>query len=279
MIKPHGHILIACKARNAGARELADEMAAWLAQRELTVRIAEAGASFRVDEQPDLVIIAGGDGTILGVARHFAGTATPLLGINFGRVGFLTAVAATDWQMGLELALAGQLENRSCLALAWRRMRDGIAVNEGVAINDVVVGRGCLARLATLDLAVNGEKLGALRCDGLVIASPLGSSGYFVSAGGAVLHPSLDAIGIAGICPFMTEFAPLILPADFAASITVDAESGDSFLTIDGQLGHELARRDEVVVKGLPGAIHLLGTDSGYFRRLGPRETRNNSER
>ncbi|MBD5553241.1 MAG: NAD(+)/NADH kinase [Desulfovibrio sp.] len=254
-------------------------MAAWLGQRKMAVRIAEAGASFRVDEQPDLVIIAGGDGTILGVARHFAGTAIPLLGINCGRVGFLTAAAAADWQTGLELALKGQLANRSCLALAWLRMRDGAIINEGIAINDVVVARGSLARLATLNLAVNGEELGSLRCDGLIISSPLGSSGYFASAGGAVLHPDLAAFGIAAICPFRTEFAPLILPGDFAACITVNAESGDSFLTIDGQLGHELARREEVVVKGLPGAIHLLGTDTGYFRRLRPRATRNNSER
>lgn len=263
--------LVVCKAGHAKARALGHEVLAWLEARGLGARLCEAGAgtcgAYAAMGRPSrCVIVLGGDGTILGVARHFAFSGVPLFGINFGRVGFLTSADPANWHERLESALAPGAPVRSCLALRWQVLRSGSMVTEGVAINDVVVGRGALARLVGLRVALDGCRMGILRCDGLVCCSPVGSSGYSASAGGPILHPGMDAMGLTPICSCPGSVSPLVLPGRVVCRVGVAAPA-EAWLTLDGQDGQMLEGGDEVVVSGAPDGVRFLGAVR-FFERL-----------
>ncbi|MBD5417575.1 MAG: NAD(+)/NADH kinase [Desulfovibrio sp.] len=269
-------VLVVFKARHAKARALGREVVAWLEARGLVARLCESGGA-RCEAGADLaddrlprpgrcVIVLGGDGTILGVARHFAFSGIPLFGINFGRVGFLTTADPANWQERLEMALAPGTPAHSCLALRWEVMRDGRQFSTGVAVNDVVVGRGALARLMGLGVTVDGRPMGVLRCDGLVCSSPVGSSGYSASAGGPIIFPGMDAIGLTPICPCAGGVAPLMLPGATVCRVSVGAAT-EAWLTVDGQEGLLLQGGDEVLVSGAPDGVRFLG-GVRFFEKL-----------
>ncbi len=265
-------VLVVCKARHARAHALGREVLAWLAGRGLDARLCEAGAecasaeSADVARPPRCVIVLGGDGTILGVARRFAFSGVPLFGINFGRVGFLTNAEPCNWRQRLETALAPETPGRSCLALRWRILRSDRTLAEGVAVNDVVVGRGALARLTGIHVVLDGCDMGILRCDGLLCCTPVGSSGYSASAGGPILHPGMDAVGLTPICPYPGSASPLVLPGGVVCRLGV-AASTEAWLTVDGQEGQMLEGGDEVVLSGVPDGVRFLG-GARFFERL-----------
>lgn len=260
-------VLVIYKQDHQNAQELAEEISLWLEQTGVTANIYEAGSPLP-SQPPPLVIVLGGDGTILGVARKIAGSGGAILGINFGRVGFLTAATPDNWESTLASALSGKLHNRDCLALRWRILRGGMEVKRGIAINDVVVARGCLARLTSISLAINGHKLGVTRSDGIIISSPLGSSGYAASAGAPVIYPDLEVTTLTPICAFMPAVCPLVLPGTAEFQLTVLDFSGDCYLTIDGQEGERLEKRDQVIITGWPRAVNFLGEEATFFSRL-----------
>lgn len=261
-------VLVVSKARHEQARTLGLEVLAWLEAHGLAAWLCEAGAAAEsVLPRPRLcVIVLGGDGTILGVARRFAFSGIPIFGINFGRVGFLTNAEPANWQERLETALAPETPVRSSVALRWQVLREGRLLTEGVAINDVVVGRGALARLVGLSISLEGCAMGVLRCDGLVCCSPVGSSGYSASAGGPILHPAMDAIGLTPICPCTASVAPLVLPGSLACRVAL-AASAEAWLTVDGQEGQALQGGDVVLVTGAPDGVRFLG-GMRFFERL-----------
>lgn len=264
-------VLVVCKARHAKARALGHEVLAWFAARGLGACLCEAGAGGMgtgggTARPARCVVILGGDGTILGVARRFAFSGVPLFGINFGRVGFLTSADPANWRQRLERAIAPDAPVRSCLALRWQVLRQGGIVTEGVAINDVVVGRGALARLVGLRVALDGCGMGILRCDGLVCCTPVGSSGYSASAGGPILHPGMDAIGLTPICRCPGPVSPLVLPGRVDCRVGIGA-AAEAWLTVDGQEGQALAGGDEVVVTGERDGVRFLG-GVRFFERL-----------
>lgn len=265
------NVLIIYKQNHPEARALASHIEAWLQELSLACSTSEAGETYDLPKEHGLVIALGGDGTILGIARKLAGCSTPILGINFGRVGYLTTVDAIDWRNGLELALAGKLRERACLMLRWALLRNRERIARGIAANDVVVSRGCLARLTDIHIKINGTSMGNLRSDGVIITSPLGSAGYSVSAGGPVLHPELEAIGLTPICPFTPAVAPLVLPGTTCFDLAALESSGDCYLTIDGQEGQEILKNDVVEVSGWPKAVRFLGDDACFYSRLGNR--------
>lgn len=265
-------VLVVCKARHAEARALGREVLVWLANRGLDARLCEAGAEGASAALADMgrpsrcVIVLGGDGTILGVARRFAFSGVPLFGINFGRVGFLTNADPGNWRERLATALAPETPGRSCLALRWRIFRSGRLLAEGVAVNDVVVGRGALARLTGIHVALDGCDMGILRCDGLLCCTPVGSSGYSDSAGGPILHPCMDAVGLTPICPYPGSASPLVLPGGVVCRLGI-AASTEAWLTVDGQEGQMLRGGDEVAVSGMPDGVRFLG-GARFFERL-----------
>lgn len=262
-------VVVIHKAGNDHAARLSEAIRSWLQARDLACAFLPSETGQPIPGSPRLVVVLGGDGTIIGVARKLVGSSSVILGINFGAVGFLAPFEPEEWQTALAKALAGELEIQTCLTLEWRILRKGQQLASGCAINDVVVGRGSLARLVNLDLSINGEVACNLRSDGLILASPPGSPGYAASAGGPILHPQMQAIELAPICPYGACLAPLVLPGDARVEATIAPANGDCFLTIDGQLGDALLPGDTVLATGRPNSIRFLNDWKRFFTKLG----------
>lgn len=224
----------------------------------------------------DAVLVLGGDGTLIGAARRLGGIRTPLVGMNFGRVGFLAEVPAPrigDWETPLTSLIAGHWFPEAHLTLNWsilRRTDSGWERREhGIAINDVVTAHGVVARAVSLDLTIDGIHLSSLRCDGLIVSTPLGSTAYTASAGGPLTIPSMNAQIVTPICPFAGGFPPLALPA--ASCIRIEAGRPDDqvLLSVDGQENLPLQFGDMLEIQGQPDQLHILVSDRNwYLRRL-----------
>lgn len=281
MRTPISRLLLIIKEHHAKARKIGQAMDLWLRARGVeTIRLSsrQDGASMaKAGHGADAAVVLGGDGAILGAARALADLGVPLLGVNFGRVGFLTEVPADDWQSWLEALFAGEFHEECHTALAWRVLRPDAgseprSIASGWAINDVVAARGQVARAVSLDLTVDGVSLSRLRCDGLILSTPLGATAYSASSGGPLAFPTLDAHIITAISPFAGAFPPLVLPAATPVTLTASGDNDEVHLTVDGQESLSLRRGDIVEVHGVAGRTPLLVRDPHwYLRRLGQR--------
>ncbi len=264
-------ILLVTKTRHAAAESTAVAVARWLEARGVaSTTVSAAGPAPELADRAraaDAVLILGGDGTFVGVGRKLAGIDVPLLGINFGQVGFLTELSADDWRSGLERLLAGKMIARTCVLLAWELLRDGAIIAEGHAANDVVVGRGAIARVLPVHVFVDDEDMGLVRSDGVIVSTPLGSSGYALSAHGPLVHPDVRALTLTPISPFFKSFPPMTLPVE--ARIRLETAAPDGSLTVDGQEGLPLCAGDVVRVQSLEAGLRVLSRTTGtYYRRL-----------
>lgn len=257
------------------ARALGDEIVAWLAGRRIAATLCEHNVCGGLDacESPagnpwDAVLVLGGDGTFIGVARACLRLGIPLLGLNLGRVGFL-AEGASDWSHRVEALLSGnyRLSRRVCLSYAVTRGAGTVC--SGVAVNDVVASRGDMARLIRLGVSRAGERVCDMRADGLIISTPTGSTAYGNSAGGPLVHPDMQAFCLTPVCPFLNTFSPMVLPCDEELEVTVEEQRGEVRLTIDGQLSLGLEQGDVVRVRRSPDDLHMAHTGSdSYFAKL-----------
>ena len=257
------------KGNSPEATGLARDIALWLEKKDVRAHMIQAGKNLgSADNQPntavDLNIVLGGDGTILGVARVMLAHKIPLLGINHGNVGMLAPVSPQHWEAALNQVLDGKLIIEPRLALGCKVTRLGNVVYAGAAINDVTVSRGSLARLVALDVHLNGEYLGELRTDGVLVSTPTGSSGYCLSAGGPVVPPRLNCLIIVPICPFLQTMPPMLVEPDSEVEIIVSAPANtEAFLTCDGQQGMALETGDKITIAAAPQKVligHLPGT-------------------
>lgn len=265
-------VLLVAKNGQADALALAEEIAAWLDLRGVPNATTENREDLRdclaVDDSA-LVLVLGGDGTMISVARKICGDNVVLLGINFARVGFLTECSKASWRSDLEAVLSHGVEVSSRMLLDVQVLRRSETLLSTVAVNDIVVGRGNLARLIHLELGVGGERIASLRADGLILSTPTGSSAYSYSAGGPLIHPDLDVIGITPICSFLTEFKPFVLPADKQIALEVAADALDAYLTLDGQTGVHLRPGDRILATGSAKRMLLAAlTPQSYFQKL-----------
>lgn len=266
-------VLIVTKPGHPSALDLANDVCSWLKARGTDVRILEGPGDALPLQQiaagVDLVLVLGGDGTMLGVARRLAGTGIPLLGINLGKVGFLAEVRATAWEPALERLMRDPMRVERRLALRFGVERGGVEVFCGHAVNDLVINRGALARVITLDVDVDGERLAGLRADGLIISSPTGATGYAVSARGPLMDPALDAYTVTPICPFLGNFPPLVLGGRSVCAVGIREQATDVHATIDGQEGIALRSGDRVTITGIADGLSFATLDGhGYCGRL-----------
>ncbi len=253
---------------DAAARALALELARWLARRghvvaldEGSLALAGSDAFTRLDRGApcDLVVVLGGDGTLLSIARRYAGS-TPILGVNLGHLGYLSEVGRDGLYPALLQLLAGRytLEARSLLEARLERA-DG-ARSDYLALNDVVIAKTAPSRIIELDLAVDGRPVSRYRADGLVISTPTGSTAYNLSAGGPILHPQLPVTVLTPICPHTLTLRPLVLPDTSEIEIRLVTPAEMVFLTVDGQEGEQLAAGDVVFVRHHRHAVQLVRT-------------------
>lgn len=218
--------------------------------------------------QVDLMMVFGGDGTMLRVARETAGSRTPFIGINVGSLGFLTDVQAHQLPLALNQIWAGEtiLESRSLIEATARSGADLIAET---ALNDFVISRGAAPRLIDLEVTVDGETLTRYRCDGLIVCTPTGSTAYSLSAGGAVVSPTADVFTLTPICPHTLSNRSVIVGLDSTVRVRVLSERAETFLTADGQKIIPLFTDEIVTIKRSRHSIRLLHlAGSSFFETL-----------
>jgi NAD+ kinase len=212
-----------------------------------------------VAARSDALVVLGGDGTLLGVSHALDRRSVPLLGVNFGSLGFLTEIALPELYATLEGVLDGKYEYEERRMLHAVVRRRGRPDESGDVLNDVVVTKAVLSRIIELDVSVDGLFVSAFRADGLIVSSPTGSTAYNLAAGGPILHPALPAVVLTPICPHMLTNRPLVIGDGSTVEVSLRAERGvDVQVTFDGQRGTPLASDDSVVVTRSPRTLRLV---------------------
>jgi NAD+ kinase len=209
-------------------------------------------------EKSEFVIVLGGDGTILGVAREASKYDTPILGVNLGRLGFLAEVEVRDIFKSLECALDGRCEIQKRLMLQAFFVNGRASGDELYALNDIVITRGMLSRIVTLKIYINDDYVTTINGDGLIIATPTGSTAYSLSAGGPIVSPDLSVIIITPICPHSFSNRSIIISDWETVKIDLTENKGDAYLTIDGQEGYKTDGCNTVLVKRAPYSTNLI---------------------
>ena len=228
---------------------------------------ARTAAPERIAHEIDMAIVVGGDGTMLNVARRLAARAVPLIGVNLGRRGFLTDIPKDSVLDSLAAVLDGDFHSELRIMLNVELRRDDHIVHTANALNDVVVNKGQLARLIEFEVYVDGEFVCSTRGDGIIVATPTGSTAYALSAGGPILHPTLPALVLVPICPHTLSNRPVAINSDSRVEIAMTNVSNQSaYLTFDGQMGHALQDHDHICVRRSDSPVMLIHpSDHSHF--------------
>ena len=260
------------------AAKKAGEFESWLTQKNIEVVRRESSppgihsaTNNRVVAPQDLfcVFVLGGDGTFLGAVRWVGDSRIPVLGVKFGKIGFLAETAAKN----LFAAAANILDNDYTINRRMRLdvqvMREGKEIISETVLNDIVINRGALARLASIVTYINGEYLTTFKADGLIVATPTGSTAYSLAAGGPVIHPDVPGIIISPICPFTLTNRPLIVPDAIEIKLKLETGASDIMLTFDGQKGLDITDKDTITVRKSPHPLNMIALpDRHYFNVL-----------
>lgn len=199
--------------------------------------------------QADVLIVLGGDGTILSAARLAAERSIPILGVNMGGLGFLTEVRLDELYHALDRLLANDYVIDERLMLHTLIHRHGETVASGTVLNDVVISKGTLARMIELKIAIQGQFITSLRADGLIVSTPTGSTAYSLSAGGPIVNPSVQALILTPISPHTLTHRPLIVPVDVEIEVTLTSRDDGAMATLDGQVGVAIVQGDTTRVR------------------------------
>jgi NAD+ kinase len=249
------------------AAEFARELVTWLTRRGLTALVeaesaAQAGGVSASKNDmiagADLIVVLGGDGTLLSVARLMRERAVPILGVNLGGLGFLTAVTTDELMPMMEQILsdAFTVDHRMTLAVTLRRA--GAIVAAGQVLNDAVITKGALGRIIDLDTAVNGQDVCVYKADGLIVTTPTGSTAYSLSAGGPIVYPSVGVMVLSPICPHTLTNRPMVLPDTAVVEVTVRSPDENVVLSLDGQDDLKLHSHDTVEIRKGKSTVPLV---------------------
>lgn len=223
---------------------------------------------YELAREVEVIIVMGGDGTLLKVARNFAASEVAILGINLGRLGFLTDVDIEKLEAGLEQLLNDKYMIEDRMMLEGKVIREGEVVNQVRAVNDLVINKGNFSRLIKLETIVDGEYLTTYPADGLIVACPTGSTAYSLSAGGPIVSPRLDSLIITPICPHTLHSRSIVVNDDEEVTIKVEADHRNIMLTVDGQENLEIMPEDTIKVIKADLVTHLVKLDGYNFYRV-----------
>ncbi len=222
-----------------------------------------------IPQQADMVVVLGGDGTLISVARLIGEREVPIMGVNLGGLGFLTEISLDGLYPSLASYLRGELSISERMMLRVTVQRNGEEFCTYEALNDAVINKGAPAKIITLAAAVDGSFLADFKADGLILASPTGSTGYSLSANGPIVDPSVDCMVITPICPHTLTNRPLVVAANTIITVTLDSKMENVMLTIDGQVGIKLVYRDEIIVRRAEHRTRLvMSAATNYFEVL-----------
>jgi NAD+ kinase len=217
----------------------------------------------------EIIIVLGGDGTMLSVARLIGDKGIPILGVNIGGLGFLTAVQIGELRNVMEKVLSEECSVEERIMLSACVFRYGECITENIVMNDVVVNKGALARIVDLETYIDHNYVATFKADGLIVSTPTGSTAYALSAGGPILYPTLNSIILAPICPHTLTNRPIVLPDNVLVEIVLRSMNEDVFLTLDGQVGFSLRQNDTVQVKKSQFKAKLyIPCERDYFQIL-----------
>jgi NAD+ kinase len=244
------------------------ELVEWLWRRGIKARYDHETAEYlhasngvdreQVPDDTQLVVVLGGDGTLLAAARAIAGREIPLFAVNLGGLGFLTAITVDELYPELERALRGEHRIGRRHMLQCDLVRDAEIVARYDALNDIVITKAALARMIDLETYVDSQFVCTYKADGLIVSTPTGSTAYSLSAGGPIIFPTVTALCITPICPHMLTNRPVLVPETSIIQIVTQAENESAYLTIDGQIGQPLMRGDRIVCHSSELALHLI---------------------
>ena len=272
---PITRVGLVAKSRLDAAAGVLAELAGWLEARGVhavfeTETAALAGlppgrSTTRRDDLPnecDLIVVLGGDGTLIGMASRIAqaGVDVPIAGINFGSLGFLTEITLEEMYPSLESVLDGTAQIEARMMLRARTLRNGGVYADHLVLNDVVITKGALSRIIDLSVAIGDQPVMRVRADGLIVASPTGSTAYNLAAGGPILHPGVDAFLLTPIAPHMLTNRPIVIPAASEVRVrpAMDGSNDEVYVTFDGQSGHALQSDDVISIQRADRALRLV---------------------
>ncbi len=259
---------IISKPRTDRAVTLVPALVAWLAERKIRVRLDEETAVYlgrrnealsrqSVAEGAQLLIVLGGDGTLLAAARAMLGRGIPLLAVNLGNLGFLTAITVEELYPQLERVLRGDFSVSRRRMLHVELWRDGRMRGAYEALNDLCVAKAEIARMIDLDLFIDNQAVCVYKADGLIVSTPTGSTAYSLSAGGPIIFPAVTAHCITPICPHTLTHRPVIVPDDRTIKVVLRS-TNTTYLTVDGQAGELLAEGDEIICRRSDHTVDLI---------------------
>ena len=248
----------------------------WFTQRGITVYTEEMASRAHVSQcleedtsipdTVDLVVVLGGDGTLLGAARKVGRYGLPILGVNLGGLGFLTEIPLEMLYKDIEKVITGQVTVEPRLMLQASVLRNGEEKCRFSVLNDVVINKGALARIIDLRVSIDGHFLTTFRSDGLIISTPTGSTSYNLSAGGPILYPDLEALILTPICPFTLTQRPIIVPDTSVIEVQMGKHNEEVILTFDGQVGFDLMAHDRVIISKSEKKLKLIKSpDQDYY--------------
>lgn len=265
MIKKVG---IIAKTQHRMAGESLKKISGWLKDRGIEVYMDKDTSGvigekshYKRPEIPSLtglIIVLGGDGTLLSVARLIEERDVPILGVNLGSLGFLTEIGMDEIYPVLENVIRGDFTVENRIMLDVFIYREGKMVANYCALNDVVINRGTLARIVYLEIKINGLYVTTYRSDGLIIATPTGSTAYSLAAGGPIVYPTMNALILSPICPHTLTNRPIVIPDDVKIEINLITPDEGALATLDGQVGYSLNYRDTIEIKKAKNTIKLI---------------------
>jgi NAD+ kinase len=269
MANPFRHAALVGKFNADGIREELERVAAFLTRHGLTVTLEhETAANTGITGYPhldagalgaacDIAVVVGGDGTMLGIARQLARHDTPLVGINQGRLGFITDIGLGEFEGALAAILSGAYDEEKRTMLEGGVERDGKTIFGGLALNDVIVSRGATAGMVELRIEIDGEFVALIRADGLIVGSPTGTTAYALSAGGPIMHPGIAAWALVPIAPHDLSNRPIVVPD--SGEIAIEIVAGrDASVNFDMQSLTSLAHGDRIRVRRSAHRVRFL---------------------
>ena len=260
--------LLAENLRERGVRVIIEAATASLSEAPTDLHRWESASYAAIGEQADLAIVLGGDGTLLSAARHLARHRVPLVGINQGRLGFMTDIARSDMLTCIDDLLCGRFVPEQRMMLSAEVVRGGQSVASSLALNEVVVDKGAIGRLIEFELFIDGEFIYNLRSDGLIVSTPTGSTAYSLSADGPILHPQVAGIALVPLCPHSLTNRPILVSDRNAIEIRI-VHATDSRVHFDGQVTFDLKPADIVRISRSECSIGLLHPPGySYFAML-----------